>query len=333
IALIVVVIAIVGPTATGKTDLALKLAKKYNGEIISADSRAIYKGLNIGTAKPSRDLHYSKIDGRQKLKIYLHSGVRFHLVDFLSPKKIFSAADFAKRASSAIADILARGKLPIVCGGTGFWLDALLNPQLLSDVPPNPKLRKNFAKLTTETLLNRLKKLDPKRAETIDPNNRRRLTRAIEIASFTKDKKVSSHVILNLIRNPNQRRLDPDFHQDDKKRQDVLFLGLTLSNPELKKRIKMRFLKWLKTGLLTETEKLTQAVSKKRLKEIGLAYPIVAVYLDKKISRAEMLERSVSAIYHYAKRQKTWFTRNKQIRWITPRPQHVRKLVDEFFKN
>lgn len=313
-------IVILGPTATGKTDLALSLAKKYRGEIISADSRAIYKGLDIGTAKPLGKWHVTKTHGREKCRHFISRGIVHHLLDFLSPKKTFSAANFVKLARTAVADIQARGKLPIVCGGTGFWIDALLNPRLLADVPPDRKLRESLAKLTTTALLARLKKLDPKKAQTIDPNNRRRLIRAIEIASFSlRAKRQRSREAIS----SRQARTISDF--------DVLYLGLTLPNTELKKRIRTRFLKWLKQGLAAETKKLAQTVSKKRLKEIGLAYPIVADYLDKKIDLDQMIERSVNSIYHYGKRQKTWFVRNKKIRWLKG-SYRAERLVDKFLE-
>ena len=312
------IIAILGPTATGKTELALKLAKKFHGEIISADSRAIYKDLNIGTAKPpisyarrSRVSTKSSVPSNDGTQSY-SNGIRIHLVDFLSPKKTFSASDFAKKARKAIAGIRQRGRLPIICGGTGFWIEALLKPGLLPDVPPNPILRKKLEKLSTGALFKRFKKLDPKRAATIDQNNRRRLIRAIEIASARQGEPLSRQGF------PLSAKIK------------ILYLGLTLPNPELKQRIRSRFLRWLEQGLFAETKKLNLTVSAKRLKEIGLAYPIIAEYLEKKISRDEMIEKSVNAIYHYGKRQKTWFKKNPNIHWV--KQAQTSRLVTNFLK-
>ena len=268
------IIAIVGPTATGKSNLAIKLAKKYKGEIISADSRAIYRGLPIGTATPR--------------------GARHHLINFLEPQKTFSAHDFAKRAGKLITNI----QTPIIVGGTGFWIDALLYPNLLEKVSPNKKLRRILEKKSLKQLFSQLKKLDLKRAKTIQKTNKRRLIRAIEIA-----------------RSKNRSTL-PTNYKLQATSYSILFLGLTLPNTILKKRIEKRFLNMLKQGLVAETKNLTKQVSKRRLKEIGLTYPIVASYIDGKISRKEMIEKSVNATYHYAKRQKTWFRRNKNIHWV-----------------
>ncbi|MDP2933974.1 MAG: isopentenyl transferase family protein, partial [bacterium] len=151
------IIAIVGPTATGKTDLALMLAKKFNGEIISADSRTIYRGLNIGTAKPTGRWTTAIFDGSKKEKFFIYKRIPHHLIDFLSPKKTFSAADFARLAKKSVKKIQGRGKIPIICGGTGFWIETLLNPSLLPDVPPNIQLRRQLEKNTVSQLFSQLK--------------------------------------------------------------------------------------------------------------------------------------------------------------------------------
>lgn len=291
------IVVITGPTAAGKTELALKLAKKYNGEIVSADSRAVYRDLNIGTAKVLGVWHTTTFRSREKREYFIYRGIIHHLVDFLPPKKTFSAADFAKKAGKAIAEILKRGRLPIICGGTGFWIDALLNPERLPDIPPDFKLRRRLEKQPAGALFLRLKKLDPKRAKTVDRQNKRRLIRAVEIAAAGQGSSL-----------PRQGRPLPA-------RLDVLFLGLTLPDSELKNRIRARFSQWLRRGLVAETKKLAGQVSKKRLKEIGLAYPLVAEYLAGRLTKAEMIERSSNSIYRYAKRQKTWFGKNKKIRW------------------
>ncbi|MEK9181126.1 MAG: tRNA (adenosine(37)-N6)-dimethylallyltransferase MiaA [Patescibacteria group bacterium] len=315
-------IAIVGPTATGKSELAAKLANKIGGEIISADSRAIYQGLNIGTAKVLgkwkknprlKNAKAAKNRGRDFYALFVYKGVPHHCVDFLPPQKAFSAADFAKLAKKKIDEIEARDRLPIICGGTGFWIDAALNPALLPNIPPNPLLRRKLVKKTVAELFTQLKKLDPVRAFSIDKNNKRRLIRAIEIASARQGLPLPGQL-------PGQGQ---------SLSRKVLYLGLTLPNAELKKRIHKRFLRWLKQGLVAETKKLTSKVSARRLAEIGLAYPIIRQYLSGKLAKKEMIERCVNSIYHYAKRQKTWFRRNHKIRWIK-NYQQAKNLIEKF---
>src|SRR3990167_3851819 len=161
------IIVILGPTASGKSALAVKLAKKFNGEVISADSRQVYKGLNIGTGKITR-----KEMG----------GVPHYCLDVVSPKKIFTVADFKKCAEKAIEKIFAKNKTPIIVGGTGLYIQAVVDNITLPEVKPNWKLRKELEKKTTEEMFKMLKKLDPERAKTIDAKNPRRLIRAIKTA-------------------------------------------------------------------------------------------------------------------------------------------------------
>src|SRR3989338_6385433 len=161
------VIIILGQTATGKSALAIKIAKKVNGEVISADSRQIYKGLDIGTGKISK----------REMK-----GIPHHLLDVANPKHKFSVAEFQQLAISAIAEIISRGKTPIICGGTGFYIDAITKGIVFPEVPPNYPLRKKLAFASDRALMLKLQKLDPERAKNIDPKNKHRLIRAIEIA-------------------------------------------------------------------------------------------------------------------------------------------------------
>ena len=164
------ILVIVGPTASGKSDMALKIARKFNGEIISADSRQVYRGMDIGTGKVSKK--------EQRF-------VPHHLIDVASPKKQFTADDFKKLGQKAIKEILAKNKMPLIVGGTGFYIDVLIGKISVAEVPPNPKLRKRFGKLSAEHLFEMLRKLDPERAKTIDPKNKLRLIRALEIVMTT----------------------------------------------------------------------------------------------------------------------------------------------------
>src|SRR3990167_8164226 len=209
------VLAIVGPNASGKSDLAVQLAHKFNGEIISADSRQVYRGL---------DLSSGKVRGRWKIRgfnrRYEYQDIPHHLVDIVSPRKFFTVQQYKKKAQRALQDILQRGKLPIVAGGTGFYVDALLYDFQIPEAPPNKQLRKELESLTTEQLMHRLSALDPNRARSIDAKNRRRIIRAIEIV-------VSIHSPVPQI----------DLFNKEQSPYDLLKLGLELPSDELKRRI------------------------------------------------------------------------------------------------
>ena len=184
------IIVIVGPNASGKTSLSIKIAKKINGEIISADSRQVYKGLDIGSGKVT--------------KMEMH-GIQHHCLSIANPKKIFSALDFKNRAERAIVDILSRGKTPIIVGGTGFYIDAALGRMKLGGVPTNPKLRKKLSHYSLAKLNATLAKLDPERARTVEQKNPVRLIRAIEII---KAKKADKNSILILGKIGNKKRIE-----------------------------------------------------------------------------------------------------------------------------
>jgi len=352
------IIVILGPTASGKSELAVKIAKKFtphllkiksvgfNGfEIISADSRQVYKGLDIGSGKIPRDRPNKKRIKTNNKRIfdknsisfdsnsseYLYRGIPHHLLDVASPKRVFTVAQYQKLAKKALKDILKRGKIPIICGGTGFYIDALIYDYQFPHVPPQPKLRKQLEEKSTEELFAQLQKLDPERAKNIDRHNKRRLVRAIEIILIT-NKPVP---LLNNIRvNP---RIYPR-----QSAYDVLKIGIKKSPEELKKLIKKRLLKRLKMGMIEEVEKLhyQQGLSWKRLDDLGLEYRYVARYLrqraqinadptrtdaeKKKILKKleqKMVEILNKEIYRYAKRQMTWFKKDKEIHWIENKKQ------------
>jgi tRNA dimethylallyltransferase len=273
------ILVVLGPTATGKSDLAVMLALKYNGEVISADSRQVYKGMNLGTGKITR----------AEMK-----GVPHYLLDVASPKSVYNVSKYKIQAQKIIADILKRGKLPIICGGTGFYIDAVVNNIILPEVLPNKKLRAKLEEKNCEQLFIILKKLDPARAKTIDSKNKVRLVRAIEIAkSLGRVPKVKSSQIYSPV-----------------------FIGLDLPNSELKRRIRTRLVRRLDDGMLSEVSHLhKQGVSYRRLEKFGLEYRNCALLLQKKITKDQLIKNLESEIYQYAKRQRTWFKRNKEIRW------------------
>lgn len=294
------VIVVLGPTASGKSALAIRLAKKFKGEVISADSRQVYKGVDIGSDKVTK----------KEME-----GVPHHLLDVVSPKKTFTVTQYKKLAEKAIRDITKRGKIPIVTGGTGLYIDALINDWKLPKVKPDLKLRADLEKKSAEELFEKLKKLDPARAGNIDRHNKRRLVRALEIVIQT-GKSAYSNVLEN-------NRIS---------KYEVLKIGLKVSVEELKKRIKKRTLKRLRGGIIQEMESLKKSgVNQKKLNDISLYYRWVEPYLRGEIGKAETLEIISTKIGQYAKRQMTWFKRDKNIFWIS-KSGEAEKLVREFFK-
>ena len=277
------VLVILGPTASGKSAVAIELAKKYDGEIISADSRQVYRGLDIGSGKVTK----------QEM-----AGIPHYLLDVADPKKAdFSVAEYKKLADKALADIVSRGKLPIICGGTAFYIQAVVDGLVLPEVTPNLKLRTALEKLNAGELFKKLKELDPVRAKNIDANNPRRLIRAIEIAE-------SLGKVPKLKTSPNTN-------------YDFVLVGIKTETEELKKLIKQRLEDRLENGLIEEVETLKQSgLTWQKLDSFGLEYRYVALYLQSKLSLEEMAEQLNAAIWHYAKRQLTWWKRDARIEWL-----------------
>lgn len=275
------IIVIAGPTASGKSDLAISLAKCFNGEVISADSRQVYRGMDIGAGKVTK--------AQQKI-------VRHWLLDVASPKRQYTVAQYKKAATRAITNISHRGKLPIICGGTGFYIDSLVYGLTLPDVRPDAKLRTQLKRLSPLELFALLKKLDPRRAATIDPYNSVRLIRALEIAIKTgrpvaKSIKISSY--------------------------QILYLAIEVPKNKLAKLITHRLEARLKAGMIKEVFRLhANGLSWKRLESFGLEYRWTAKFLQHKLSRAQMREGILRDSIKYSKRQLTWLRHNKNIIWI-----------------
>jgi len=289
-------LAIVGPNASGKSDLAVKLAKKFNGEVVSADSRQVYKGMDIGTGKITKEEM---------------QGVPHHLLGVASPKRRFSVAQFQKKAIETIKKIQKRGKLPILCGGTGFYIQAVVDGIVIPEVKPDWALRKKLEKKSCDQLYQELQKLDPRRVKTIDRKNKRRLIRAVEIVLKTKKEvpPLKKRVMFN-----------------------TLIIGIKRDKEELQKRIKKRLLRRLKQGMIEEVKNLHKSgVSWKRLEELGLEYRYIAFYLQKKLDYKEMVAQLQKAIENYAKRQMTWFKKDKRIFWVTTYKE-AEKLVKKFLE-
>ena len=276
------IIVILGQTATSKSDLAIKIARKVNGEIISADSRQVYKRLDIGTGKITQ----------KEMR-----GVPHHLLNVVNPRKKFTVAEYKKLADEKIVEIISRGKVPIICGGTGFYIDAITRGIIFPEVPPNNKLRKVLEKKTALELFKILQKLDKIRAKDIkeknEQNNKIRLIRAIEIAK-------------TIGKTPKITEETPPYK--------FIKIGLYLPTPILKKKVEKRVRKMFQAGLLKEIMKLKKTgISEKRLKEFGFEYD----------NPTE--EKVISETIKYAKRQMTWFKRDLEIKWFNPSSKDFKK--------
>jgi len=299
------IIVIIGPTSFGKSDVAIELAKKFDGEIISADSRQIYRGMDVGTGKITK----------QEQKMAKH-----WMIDIASPRTSFSAAQFKKKAEIIIKDILKRKKLPIICGGTGFWIKALVDDVAYPEVKPDPVLRSKLRNRSAEELFLMLKKLDRNRAKTIDAKNKVRLIRAIEICR--KLGQVPKFV-------------DSRSFVDSNRPYEFLQIGISLSKEKLHENIKKRLQKRFDAGMIEEVRKLHKKdkISWKRLESLGLGYFWVPKYLKGEISsEKELFENIYQAEKDYAKRQMTWFRKDKRIIWSESFTK-IEKETEKFLKD
>ncbi|MBI2046106.1 MAG: tRNA (adenosine(37)-N6)-dimethylallyltransferase MiaA [Parcubacteria group bacterium] len=284
--------AIIGPTSSGKSDIAVLLAETFGGEVVSADSRQVYRGLDIGTGKITK----------QEMR-----GVPHHLLDIASATRRFTASLYQKKARRAVSQILNRGNIPIVCGGTGFYVDTFLKGLSLPEVPPNRPLRQALEKKSTQELFEILCALDSRRAKTIDRKNPRRLVRAIEIATALGEVPPVTHA--PAVPAP------------------VLTIGIVIPDKKLKKNIHARLLKRVKLGMISEARRLhNNGLSWKRFDELGLEYRFLARYLQKKMRKQEMLTQLETAINQYAKRQKQWFKRDPSIVWVKNAKEAMRTV-------
>lgn len=309
------IIVILGLTASGKSDLAIILAKKYNGEIISSDSRQVYREMDIGTGKVPRDpAQKSKLNKKD----FFSEGIRHHLIDVVSPKRSYNITHFIRDAKKAILNIQKRGKLPIICGGAGFWTQALIENSVFPPVKPNIKLRKKLEKYPAEKLFSLLEKKDPRSAKTIDRHNRVRLIRALEIIE-------ALGKIPPLKKNGN--KLQELTIQTGK----IIIVALVPAKEALRKRIEKRLKERLKQGMVEEVQHLRKTgISWKRLESFGLEYKNIALFLQKKILHQTMRENILRETSHYAKRQLTWLRRFEKmganIHWISA-PQESQKII------
>jgi len=274
------IIVLLGQTSTGKSDIAVEIAKKYNGEVISADSRQVYQGMDLGSGKITAEEM---------------SGVPHHLLDVAEPKDIFDVQQYQKLGTESVMDTLSRGKVPIICGGTGFYIDSLINQTQFSSVGPNKELRSELEKKSLKELQDLLQKKSAKDYKKIDTKNPVRIIRALEILD-------------TLGKIPKVKKNNP---------YKVLYIGLKIEKDLLYKRIHARILKRLDLGMLDEAHQLlSSGVSHQRLQSLGLEYKYMSLNILRKINYDEMIEKLYWDTVHFAKRQKTWFKRNKEILWF-----------------
>jgi len=292
-------LVILGPTAIGKTDLALKLAKKLGGELVAADSRQVYKGLDIGTGKYSPKDYFKKFPRK-----WLINNVWIHGYDLVEPNKRFTVADFINFFWKISKKIWADGKLPILVGNTGFYITAALTGFETLGIPPHSKLRKRLEKLSSNELYAELQKIDKDKVKALSPTeakNPQRLIRAIEVAKFKKShsKIVSTYPYIN------------------REEVNVLKIGLTCLREILYQRIDRRVDERINMGMIEEVKKLlAMGVSSQRLKALGLEYRYLTELVLGEIAKAEAISKLKFAIHDAARRQLTWFRREKDIIWF-----------------
>ena len=262
------IILVAGPTASGKSKEAIRLAKEQGGEVISVDSRQVYRTLDIGTEKTTREEM---------------QGVPHHLIDIREPSESYSAGDFMRDAKMLIDEIIERGNVPILAGGTHFYFDALLFG--LPEIPQDEVLRKELDKLSTEEILSEIKEKDPERFADLDPANRRRLVRALEIIRMQG-------------RVPARKIESSEYNAE-----------WVIINPErevLRERIDARLSAALENGLIEEVERTRALVGDERLNELGLEYKVIGEFLRGERSRDSLHPALSSKLWHYARRQKAW---------------------------
>ncbi len=283
------VIVICGPTASGKTALSIELAKKVNGEIISCDSMQIYKDMNIGTAKPT-------IEEMQ--------GIKHYLLDFVSPNERYSVADFKKDAKNAIKEILSKGKVPIIVGGTGLYLDSLIYEIEYQNIEFDENYRKELEQEVEEKGLEELyeqaKKIDPVAIEKISKNDKKRILRILEIYHATGKNKTEQEI--------ESRKNEVEY--------DYKVYAISWDREELYARINKRVDLMIEQGLIDEVKNILQKYEQFPTAMQGLGYKEVVDYLQSNCTKQEMIEKIKMETRRYAKRQMTWFRKNKRTIWI-----------------
>ncbi|OGL79815.1 tRNA (adenosine(37)-N6)-dimethylallyltransferase MiaA [Candidatus Uhrbacteria bacterium RIFCSPHIGHO2_12_FULL_57_11] len=281
-------IVVIGPTASGKTALGIRLAKKYGGEVVSADSRQVYRGMDIGTAKP--------VCGVQRGRCSVE-GVRHHLIDVVDPDEQFSVADWKQMALEATRGIIRRGHLPIVVGGTGLYIQSVVDNIEPPRIAANPTLRATLESKSLPELQRMLKRYDPDAAKRIDIKNPRRIIRALEVAIMTGQPFLSQ-----------RKKGKPLF--------DVLEIGINVSRSGLYRRIDERVDEQIRAGLVEEVRGLVARYGPDLSALTAIGYRQIILHLNEKMTLDRAVERIKFDTHAYARRQMTWFRRDKRIRWI-----------------
>ncbi|MFZ2681528.1 MAG: tRNA (adenosine(37)-N6)-dimethylallyltransferase MiaA [Patescibacteria group bacterium] len=292
------ILAVVGPTASGKTDIGLALARAFEGEVIAADSRTIYRGLDIGTAKPVGERilggDLKQMAGEKPLMV---EGIPHWGLDITDPDKTFSVAEFQAYADIKIAEILERGHVPILVGGTGLYIRAVIDRPNFTAVPPDDTLRVELATLSNAELMTEIAERDPDTAATIDEDNRRRLERAIEILRAT-------------------GKTLAETQKFDAPRYDALQLGIEIEREVLYARIDERVDGMIAGGLVDEVRELRNKYGTNATAMTGIGYRQICEFLDGKTKLRDAVTRIKFDSHHYAKRQETWFKRDDRIIWV-----------------
>lgn len=332
------VLVILGPTATGKTDLALLLAKKFNGELVACDSRQVYKGLDIGTGKYPTSVIPARFAKRAKAGIQLNTkshgsrikygmtitkgngfweinNIKIWLYDLIDLNKQYTVADYIKDASKIINKIHSNNKLPIIVGGTGFYLKALLEGIDNISIPINLELREELSKLNKDQLQEQLQKQFPNKWEKLnssDKQNPRRLLRSIEI---------SMNPYIGRVKNSEL----------SVQNWDLLKIGLTAPREVLYKKVDLRILDWFKDGIIYEVKKLNETeIPLERFEQLGLAYGLIAKYIKRQIkTKEELTERMRSSLHGYVKRQQTWFKKENDISWFSVTDKNFLQKIEK----
>ena len=303
------VIVICGPTASGKTGLSIELAKKMDGEIISSDSMQIYQDMNIGTAKPT---------------IEEMEGIKHYLLDFVPPNQKYSVAQFKKDAVQAIETILQKGKVPIIVGGTGLYIDALTKnieyPEIETDMNYRHELELEMKKEGLTKLYERAKQIDEQAMQTISQNDQKRIMRVLEIYHQTGKTKTQLE---------KESRMKPiPYH--------YLVFAIRMDRAILYERINIRVDKMIKDGLIEEVENLLKKYQEFPTAMQGLGYKEVATYLKGECTKEEMIEKLKMETRRYAKRQLTWFRKDKEIQWIDglkDRDENIEFIIKQYQEN
>ncbi len=284
------VVVIVGPTASGKTALSIELAKRINGEIISSDSMQIYKDMDIGTAKVTKEEM---------------QGIKHYLVDCVSPDMRYTVSDFKKDSQKAINEIIEKGKVPIVVGGTGLYVNSLIYGIEYQDMNFDEEYRNELMKIAESNeglikLYEQANQIDPEAMEKISPNDKKRIVRVLEIYKQTGKTKTEQEIL------SRQKGVDYDFK----------VFGITMERSKLYERINSRVDIMINQGLENEVKNLISKYSEFPTALQGLGYKEVIEFFDGKISRDEMIEKIKQESRRYAKRQLTWFKKNKETIWL-----------------